>query len=98
MSDPFSVDGRVVVVTGGLGQLGTQFSRSLAQAGARVAIFSRRPFAGDKLAEKFPGLTDRIRVYEASVRDKTALEEATDRLIADWGVPHVLVNKAGINS
>ena len=98
MTDPFTVEGRLAVVTGGLGQLGTQFSKSLAEAGAKVAIFSRRPFGGDQLAAKFPGLTDRIRVYEASVTDKEALEAATDRLVADWGVPHVLVNNAGIDS
>ena len=98
MSDIFSVKDRVAIVTGGLGQLGTQFTKSLAGAGARVAIYSRRPFSDDKLAEKFPGLTDRIKVYEASVTDKAALEAATRQLIADWGVPHVLVNNAGIDS
>lgn len=98
MRDPFSVEGRVAVVTGGLGQLGTQFSRSLAEAGAKVAIFSRRPFDDAQLAEKFPGLTGNIRVYEASVADKEALEAATDKLVADWGVPQVLVNNAGIDS
>ncbi|KEQ02832.1 SDR family oxidoreductase [Pseudorhizobium pelagicum] len=98
MYDPFSVEGRIAVVTGGLGQLGTQFSRSLAQAGAKVAIFSRRPFSDAQMAEKFPGLTDNIRVYEASVTDKAALEAATEQLIADWGVPQILVNNAGIDS
>ncbi len=98
MPDPFSVEGRIAVVTGGLGQLGTQFTTSLAEAGARVAIFSRRPFDAASLAEKFPGLTDRIRLYEASVTDKAALEAATARLVADWGVPHILVNNAGIDS
>lgn len=98
MHDPFSVEGRIAVVTGGLGQLGTQFSSSLAQAGAKVAIFSRRPFSDAQLAEKFPGLTDKIRVYEASVTDKAALEAATEQLIADWGVPQILVNNAGIDS
>jgi NAD(P)-dependent dehydrogenase (short-subunit alcohol dehydrogenase family) len=98
MSDPFSVEGRVAVVTGGLGQLGTQFSKSLAEAGAKVAIFSRRPFSDEQLAAKFPGLTDCIRVYEASVSDKAALEVATEQLVADWGVPHILVNNAGIDS
>jgi NAD(P)-dependent dehydrogenase (short-subunit alcohol dehydrogenase family) len=98
MRDPFSVEGRVAVVTGGLGQLGTQFSRSLAQAGARVAIFSRRPFGQEQLAAKFPGLEDNIRVYEASVTDKSALEATTGKLVADWGVPHILVNNAGIDS
>ncbi|MFC7399280.1 SDR family oxidoreductase [Chelatococcus sp. GCM10030263] len=98
MNDPFSVEGRVAVVTGGLGQLGTQFSRSLAEAGAKVAIFSRRPFDKAKVAEKFTGLEERIRVYEANVTDKAALDTATETLVADWGVPHILVNNAGIDS
>ena len=98
MTDIFSVENRIAVVTGGLGQLGTQFCRSLAGAGAKVAIYSRRPFSAAQIAEKFPGLEDRIRVYEASVTDKAALEAATEQLVADWGVPHVLVNNAGIDS
>lgn len=98
MNELFSVKDKIAVVTGGLGQLGTQFSKSLAKAGAKVAIYSRRSFSDDQLEEKFPGLTDRIKVYEASVTDKAALTEATAQLIADWGVPHVLVNNAGIDS
>ncbi|MFV0333639.1 MAG: SDR family oxidoreductase [Tropicimonas sp.] len=98
MTDPFSVQDRIAVVTGGLGQLGSQFSTSLAAAGAKVAIYSRRPFSRAQVAEKFPALADNIRIYEASVRDKAALEAATERLIADWGVPHILVNNAGIDS
>ena len=38
MNDMFTVKDRICIVTGGLGQLGTQFSTSLAQAGAKVAI------------------------------------------------------------
>jgi len=98
MSDPFSVEGRVAVVTGGLGEGFAELRAELAEAGAKVAIFSRRPFSDEQLAAKFPGLTDRIRVYEASVSDKAALEVATEQLVADWGVPHILVNNAGIDS
>lgn len=98
MDEMFSVKDRVAVVTGGLGQLGTQFSASLAQAGANVAIFSRRPFSSAQLEEKFPGLTDRIRVYEASVTKKDELQAATEQLKTDWGTPHILVNNAGIDS
>ena len=78
MTDKFSVKDKIAIVTGGLGQLGTQFSKSLAEAGAKVAIFSRRPISADDLSAKFPGLTDNIRVYEASVTDKQALEKATN--------------------
>lgn len=98
MNDMFTVKDRICIVTGGLGQLGTQFSTSLAQAGAKVAIYSRRPFGSADLEAKFPGLTDRIKVYVASVTDKAALEAATAELVAEWGVPHVLVNNAGIDS
>ncbi|TBW41359.1 SDR family oxidoreductase [Siculibacillus lacustris] len=98
MKDPFSVQDKVAIVTGGLGQLGTEFCRTLAGAGAKVAIFSRRPAEPALLEAKFPGLTDRIRVHVASVTDKEALEAATAALIAEWGVPHILVNNAGIDS
>ncbi len=98
MADIFGVEGKVAIVTGGLGQLGQEFARCLAEAGARVAIFSRRVVDAAELAAKFPGLGDSIRVYVASVTDKAALAAATDALVADWGVPHVLVNNAGIDS
>jgi NAD(P)-dependent dehydrogenase (short-subunit alcohol dehydrogenase family) len=98
MIERFSVKDKVAIVTGGLGQLGTQFTRSLAEDGAKVAIFSRRPADQAMLEAKFPGLTDRIKVFVASVTDKAALEAATEELIAVWGVPHILVNNAGIDS
>jgi NAD(P)-dependent dehydrogenase (short-subunit alcohol dehydrogenase family) len=53
MKDVFSVKDRVAVVTGGLGQLGTQFTKTLAGAGAKVAIYSRRPFSRQQVVEKF---------------------------------------------
>ncbi len=98
MSDLFSVKDKVAIVTGGLGQLGTQFSKSLAEAGATVAIYSRRPFTSEQIEAKFPSLAGRIRVYEASVTDKDALIAATQQVVADLGVPHILVNNAGIDS
>jgi NAD(P)-dependent dehydrogenase (short-subunit alcohol dehydrogenase family) len=98
VTDQFSVKDRVIVVTGGLGHLGSLFARTLAGAGARVAIYSRRPFSPEQIGEKFPGLDGRIAVYEASVQDKDALEAATAALVATWGVPHVLVNNAGIDA
>jgi NAD(P)-dependent dehydrogenase (short-subunit alcohol dehydrogenase family) len=98
MADLFSVKDKVIIVTGGLGQLGRSFVASLLEAGARVAIYSRRAIDDAALAELFPANRDRLHVYVASVTDKAALEQATDTLIADWGVPHALVNNAGIDS
>jgi NAD(P)-dependent dehydrogenase (short-subunit alcohol dehydrogenase family) len=39
LTDLFSLDGRVAIVTGGAGQVGGEIARGLEQHGARVAIF-----------------------------------------------------------
>ncbi len=98
MGDLFSVDGKVVVLTGGLGQLGRVFANHLAGAGAKVAIYSRRAVTDEEFATLFPDAGDKIRVFVASVTDKAAIERATDEVIALWGVPDVLINNAGIDS
>ena len=36
--DPFDLSGRIIVVTGGLGQLGHQFATALTARGARFAV------------------------------------------------------------
>ncbi|RYG01688.1 MAG: short-chain dehydrogenase, partial [Caulobacteraceae bacterium] len=38
MPASFDLGGRVVIVTGGLGQLGASFARALLAAGAKVAV------------------------------------------------------------
>jgi NAD(P)-dependent dehydrogenase (short-subunit alcohol dehydrogenase family) len=81
----FSLDGRVAVVTGGAGQLGGEIARGLAACGARVAIFDI-----EETAE-----SDGISSFVVDVTNRAAIERATDEL-AD--VPHVLVNAAALDS
>jgi NAD(P)-dependent dehydrogenase (short-subunit alcohol dehydrogenase family) len=81
----FSLDGRVAVVTGGAGQLGGEIARGLAACGARVAIFD--------IAETAEG--DGISSFVVDVTNRAAIERAADEL-AD--VPHVLVNAAALDS
>jgi NAD(P)-dependent dehydrogenase (short-subunit alcohol dehydrogenase family) len=79
--DPFSLEGRVAVVTGGAGQLGAEIVRGLEERGARVAAF-------DLVADRF----------RVDVTDRAAVEAATEEVARDWGVPHVLVNAAALDS
>ena len=88
--DPlFDLSGRVGVVTGGTGQLGAEYVRGLAERGMRVAVFDLA--AGDR-AE------DAVRDYRVDVTDRTAVEAATKELVDTWGVPHLLVNNAALDS
>ena len=92
MTDPlFDVAGRVVVVTGGLGQLGATYSAALVERGARVAILDV-----DEASEGVEG--DSTRVWRVDVTDRAAVEAAAAEIEALWGVPHALVNNAAIDS
>ena len=85
MTDLFSLDGRVAVVTGGAGQLGGEIARGLAARGAKVAIFD--------IAQAAEG--DGVSSFIVDVTDRGAIERATAELP---DVPHVLVNAAALDS
>ena len=91
MTDPlFDLTGRIAVVTGGLGQLGTAYTEGLAERGMRVAVF-------DAAAE--PGADgDSVRRYRVDVTDRASIEHATASVVDEWGVPHLLVNNAALDS
>jgi NAD(P)-dependent dehydrogenase (short-subunit alcohol dehydrogenase family) len=81
----FSLDGRVAIVTGGMGQLGAEIVRGLREQGTRVAIF-------DIVADESEGS------FRIDVTDRGAVEEAVSHVVARWDVPHVLVNAAALDS
>ena len=84
----FDLDGRVAVVTGGLGQLGTVYVDGLTERGMRVAVF-------DVASGQVP---DGALAFQVDVTDRASLEDAVSAVVAEWGVPHLLVNNAGLDS
>ena len=99
-NDPlFSLDEKIVVVTGGLGQIGSAMVMALHERGARVAILSRsasvdaaRPSLGD-IADD-----ERIWLNSADITDKASINRALDALERSWGVPDALINNAGLDT
>ena len=96
-ADPFSLEGRVAVVTGGTGAIGSALAEGLARAGARVAVLAR---GADRLERTIHHLEERG--HEAlgigvDVLDVVALEAARDDILARFGSIDVLVNCAGGN-
>lgn len=91
--------GRVAVVTGALGNLGPIWIGALLEAGALVAGVD---LEGARVSAPFDGLreqygADRLSLYRADVRERAQLVAARDAILADLGVPDVLVNNAGID-
>jgi NAD(P)-dependent dehydrogenase (short-subunit alcohol dehydrogenase family) len=95
----FGLDGRLAVVTGVLGNLGPVWAEALLEAGATVVgldlpnAIPNDAFIRLQTAYGEP----RLSILAASVTDRDALAAARDRVTSTLGVPHVLVNNAGID-
>uniref|UniRef100_Q07IS4 Short-chain dehydrogenase/reductase SDR n=1 Tax=Rhodopseudomonas palustris (strain BisA53) TaxID=316055 RepID=Q07IS4_RHOP5 len=99
MADIFDLSGRVIVVTGGLGQLGRRFSGDLLDRGARVAIIDQAPCSDRTLGDMVPaGADDRLMTLVADITCRAELAAALEAIEQRWETPHGLVNNAALDS
>lgn len=100
MHDPlFSVQDRIVIVTGGLGQIGSEVVKALLDRDARVAVFGRHvngERAAAVLGER--AASDRISLHAVDITRRPTIEHALDELADRWGTPNALVNNAGLDT
>lgn len=95
LSERFSLEGRVVVVTGASSGLGVAYAHALAEAGASVALGARRP---DKLEDTARAVRDRggeVLAVPTDVSDIAACEGLISAAMARFGRVDALVNNAG---
>jgi NAD(P)-dependent dehydrogenase (short-subunit alcohol dehydrogenase family) len=93
----FDVSGRVIVVTGGFGQLGRQFCSTLARRGARVAALDQAADAG-RARETFGDAHDQILSVPVDITSRSSVEAALATVNAKWGTPYGLVNAAALDA
>ena len=87
------------MVTGGLGQLGRRFTRTLVDRGARVAVLDAAPLApADAKAWFGDDASERVLALRADVTDRASLETALAEIEARWETPSGLVNNAALDS
>jgi len=92
----FDLSGKVAIVTGGARNLGYDMALALAEAGADVAITSRKLADAQKSARNIAQATGR-RAFgvECDVRFEAQVEAMVDAVLAEFGRIDVLINNAG---
>lgn len=97
--DQFGVKGKVCVITGGGGVIGTALGKGLAAAGMNLAIVDIQKTLADTVAESIAKEfgTKAIGV-EANVMDKNSLQLAQEEIHEKLGAIDFLINGAGGNS
>ncbi len=91
--------GKVCVITGGAGIIGTSLAEGLAEAGVRVAIADFNKEKSDEVAEALRLKTggEVIGVF-ANVLDKAILQQAKEIINKELGKIDILINAAGGNA
>jgi len=84
--------GKTAVVTGGASGIGRAVAQGLAEAGASVAILDRDLAGATSTAEALSGTH---RAYEVDLLDRDAVQAVGPKVVADLGVPQIVINAAG---
>lgn len=92
------LDNKVAVVTGAGGVLCGIFAKTLAKAGARVAVLDLNEEAAEKVAEDIRKDGGTARSYRANVLDKECLADVHRMVSEDLGPCDILINGAGGNN
>jgi len=91
------LSGKVALVTGGSGELGRVMVRTLAAAGADVAIhYHRNETTARQLVTELEALGRRAVAVQADVTVQADVERMRDTVVAALGAPSIIVNNAVI--
>ena len=95
LTDLFSLNGRVAVVTGAARGIGQAIARRLHEAGAHVVLADWRDDQLNQTANQLAGQS-RVRSRPTDVSDSAQVEALADYTVAEFGQLDIWVNDAGL--
>jgi NAD(P)-dependent dehydrogenase (short-subunit alcohol dehydrogenase family) len=97
MSNRFDLSGKVALVTGASSGLGVHFARTLASAGAAVAIAARRADRLASLQAELHKAGSKAAAVDLDVQSGKSVSAAFDAIEQALGAIDIVVNNAGIS-
>ncbi|WPZ34477.1 glucose 1-dehydrogenase [Thalassobaculum sp. OXR-137] len=96
MANRFDLTGKTALVTGASQGLGAGFAKTLAEAGAKVALAARQTGKLEALKAEIEAAGGTAAAVAMDVTDPGSVSAAFDATEAELGVVDILVNNAGI--
>ncbi len=95
--DKFNLEGRVAIVTGGVGLLGAEFCRTLAEAGAAVVVLDLNADKCAAVADSLTAAGYRALAAPTDITQPESVNAMLQKVIAAFGRVDVLVNSAALD-
>jgi len=93
----FDLTGRVAIVTGGAGLLGTEFCRTLAEAGASVAVLDLNASSSAATADSLTKSGYNTLALSADITQPGSVNAAVEKVLSSFGRLDILVNSAALD-
>ena len=97
LSELFSLDGRVALVTGGSSGIGRAIAGALARAGAGVVVVARTEAELAATVDELVADGCRAAWVSADLGSRDGVRTAAEAVVRAFGEPDILVNCAGVN-
>lgn len=97
LSELFSLDGRIALVTGGSSGIGRAIAGALARAGASVVVVARKEAELAATVDELVADGCRAAWVSADLSTRDGVHAAADEAAQVFGEPDILVNSGGVN-
>ncbi len=97
IAQEFSVNEKVVAITGGAGVLGSEIACSLAENGATVALLDLKNELSKEVSERLKKAKAPYAVLQCDVLSRQSIQNALKAILSRFGRVDVLINGAGGN-
>jgi len=97
IQEKFDLTGRVAIVTGGVGLLGAEFCKTLAEAGAAVAVVDLNASASQAVADTLTKSGYTAQAFVVDITKPDSVNAMVENVLSAFGRIDILVNSAALD-